>query len=69
MALAAKIAKEFQKNFAPCHQAGLAKDHFDVLSDDDPLEGENMQLNVIVATKVIEDKSKEAGLHTVKPLL
>lgn len=69
MALAAKIAKDFQKNFAPCHQAGLAKDQFDVLSDDDPVEGENMQLNVIVATKIIEDKSKEAGMHTVKPLL
>jgi hypothetical protein len=39
------------------------------LSDDDPVEGENMELNVIVATKVIEDKSKEAGMHTVKPLL
>lgn len=69
MALAAQIAKEFQKKFAPSHQAGSAKDQFDVLSDDDPVEGENMELNVIVATKVIEDKSKEAGMHTVKPLL
>lgn len=69
MALAAKIAKDFQNNFAPGQQSRLIKDHFDVLSDEDPAEGENNQLNVIVATKIIEDKSKEAGLHTVKPLL
>lgn len=35
---------------------------------DDEIDGDD-ELNVIVATKVLENKAKEAGTHTVLPLL
>jgi Ni,Fe-hydrogenase maturation factor len=40
---------------------------FEVVSEDE-IDGDD-DVNVIVATKVIEDKAKEAGTHTVAPLL
>ena len=40
---------------------------FEVVSDED--EDPDSDLNVIVATKIIEGKAKEAGTHTVEPLL
>ena len=53
----------------------MVKDLFDVVSDDEQ-NGEINEnekgysdLNIIVATKLIDDKAKEAGMHTVKPLL
>jgi hypothetical protein len=44
-----------------------AQEQYEVVSDDE-FEGDD-DLNVIVATMVIEDKMKEAGMNTVAPLL
>lgn len=62
MALAAKIATDFQKRYAPPTNEGKLEAKLDVVSDDE-------QDSVIVATKVIEDKAKEVGKNTVEPLL
>ena len=67
MALALKISNDFQTVYAPSNQTNLTQSLFEVVSDED--EDPDSDLNVIVATKIIEGKAKEAGTHTVEPLL
>lgn len=67
MALALKISNDFQTVYAPSNQTNLTQALFEVVSDED--EEADADLNVIVATKIIEGKAKEAGTNTVQPLL
>jgi len=64
MAFARKVSSDFTSTYAPTLQA---QEQYEVVSDDE-VEGDD-DLNVIVATRMIEDKVKEAGMNTVAPLL
>ena len=64
MALAAKVAWDFQKAYAPNRSSEAIK--VELMSDDE----ENYDgYDVVLATQVFESKQKEQGMHTVKPLL
>ena len=62
MALARKTIDDFTATYAPSQ-----RDQFEVISEDE-IDADD-DLNVIVAKKMIDDQAKEAGRHTVEPLL